>query len=666
MAKVSELKERARALEQDGDLAKAQAIYEHILRHLEGTPAMNAEVPLFVKVGDLCLRQGDAAGAVTHYERAAEIYLRVGSARSIAALAEKIRRADPTRDDEGVRLGRSLLEHGHAAAAATVVRRYAERVERTDVVEVLDEAGDAEGETGAAAVTQALDLLASRPADEPDEPEAGEEAEPEGAPEPPAAPRPKAPSGPIVHSSMADTLSVSADVIEGRTDADAPAEAEEEDAAGEPAQEELRPATGLPLVGFEEAVGSAAPSRPPAAPEAEAEEEEEPEAPAEPEPAPEPESRADRADAVEASPEPEEPEEPEEADDLLVLKTGAEPAGAPAGPTASAPTEEPEAAPEQPDGGEAEEPDEEPAAPAAAGRGGSAAARADSLVEQAIAASLQASAERSARVEAEPPVPERPAPKTDDVPLRPTRDDGARPLLREREPRGRPRMLGVAAAIVVIGGGFAGAWVLGWLPFGGGGTGTTDGPPPVANPPGAVTPAAVDTVADSLARDTAVTDTGAGPADTTSFGPIGFNALRDTALPAESVIPPPVSDSVVVAALDTATPAPPPPAVVVPPGYATVAEIVVIRGLPVLSVAETSGGVQVTQEGEGGVEIVLVAARQGGAAVAGVSQVTVEARGDTAVGTARVDGYRVDARAPIAADVLETLLQRLIRARPIN
>ena len=137
MAKVSELKNRARELEQQGEFAKAQAIYQHILKHLEGSPALNAELPLYVKVGDLALKQGDARTASAMYDHAAEHYTRAGSARSIMALAEKIRRADPTRDDAAVTLGKALVAAGHPVAAAEVITRYATRTGRSDVVEIL-------------------------------------------------------------------------------------------------------------------------------------------------------------------------------------------------------------------------------------------------------------------------------------------------------------------------------------------------------------------------------------------------------------------------------------------------------------------------------------------------------------------------------------------------
>ena len=53
MATVSELKEKASSYEQEGQVEQALAVYDHILKHLEGKPAIAKLVPLFVKVGDL-------------------------------------------------------------------------------------------------------------------------------------------------------------------------------------------------------------------------------------------------------------------------------------------------------------------------------------------------------------------------------------------------------------------------------------------------------------------------------------------------------------------------------------------------------------------------------------------------------------------------------------
>jgi hypothetical protein len=209
VAKVSELKERARALEQQGELAKAQAIYQHIIKHLQGTPALKSELPLYVKIGDLALKRGEAKVALAAYERAAEHYARAGSARSIAALAEKIRRADPTRDDEAVALGRALLVEGHPAAGAEVVARYAARIGRADVAALLGKVA-AEADDGRARklVETGIGMLAHTP------PDPTESAVPAARTPPPAGPVPApperrtrpSPAGSSVSPSMSDTL----------------------------------------------------------------------------------------------------------------------------------------------------------------------------------------------------------------------------------------------------------------------------------------------------------------------------------------------------------------------------------------------------------------------------------------------------------------------------
>jgi tetratricopeptide (TPR) repeat protein len=109
VAKVSELKERARALEQQGEGAKALAIYEHILKHLEGTPALERELPLYVKVGDLALKLGDPAKAIAMYEQALEHYRRgsrhLSPWRSSLLLLPRRRRSHSSRCPPRTRCG---------------------------------------------------------------------------------------------------------------------------------------------------------------------------------------------------------------------------------------------------------------------------------------------------------------------------------------------------------------------------------------------------------------------------------------------------------------------------------------------------------------------------------------------------------------------------------
>jgi hypothetical protein len=124
---VSELKERARGFEQKGELATALKVYRHILAHLEGTPALAAELPLYVKIGDLSAKLGAAADAAEMYRKAGAHYAQAGSAKSLIALALKVERVDPSGRDVYGQFAHDLLDQGHYQAAAQVMQQAADR-----------------------------------------------------------------------------------------------------------------------------------------------------------------------------------------------------------------------------------------------------------------------------------------------------------------------------------------------------------------------------------------------------------------------------------------------------------------------------------------------------------------------------------------------------------
>jgi len=244
-----------------------------------------------------------------------------------------------------------------------------------------------------------------------------------------------------------------------------------------------------------------------------------------------------------------------------------------------------------------------------------------------------------------------------------------------REPRAKPKRrggllaAGIALAVIVVGA--AAAWALGLLPFGGGDDGSSAAPEPAGQA------AAIDSL--PVPADSAVAGV---TADTTQFGPIGFNTvtndpaaqvedttLGDTAAAVQGggdtlpILPAPIEGT-------PAQPAAALPRIVVPPGYAIVAEIVVIPGLEVVSVAETQAGgapgIRVIQSADDG-EIALVSTLADfGADTAGRGQVAVRVEGDSSVGDVRVGRYLVQARSLLPPDVLSGLLGRLIVARPVN
>ena len=139
MPTVSDLKDQARACEEKGQIRKALAIYQHILRHLEGKPAVVKVLPLYVKVGDLLLKQNQRVPAVESYEKAAEYYAALGSARRVSALCTKIVRADSQRNGVHVYFTRRLIESGHVGSARDVLAEYAEAVGLDKALEALDD-----------------------------------------------------------------------------------------------------------------------------------------------------------------------------------------------------------------------------------------------------------------------------------------------------------------------------------------------------------------------------------------------------------------------------------------------------------------------------------------------------------------------------------------------
>lgn len=160
MPTVSELKERARGFEQRGELATALKVYRHILTHLEGTPAITAEIPLYVKIGDLSAKLGAGVEAVEMYQKAAMHYATAGSARSLMALALKVQRVDPARGGVYGQFARDLLAQGHDAAATEVLREAADRSGLARLRAALSWAGERPEDEARGVLVRLADALA--------------------------------------------------------------------------------------------------------------------------------------------------------------------------------------------------------------------------------------------------------------------------------------------------------------------------------------------------------------------------------------------------------------------------------------------------------------------------------------------------------------------------
>jgi tetratricopeptide (TPR) repeat protein len=136
---ISDLKDQARTLEQQGQFEKALTIYQHILKHLEGTPALAKVLPLYVKAGDLLHKMDRQEEAVASYQTAAEQYAASGAAPRVTALCGKIIRLVPERRDVYTDFVRQLIDHGHVGSARDVLADYARYAGMDRAIETLDD-----------------------------------------------------------------------------------------------------------------------------------------------------------------------------------------------------------------------------------------------------------------------------------------------------------------------------------------------------------------------------------------------------------------------------------------------------------------------------------------------------------------------------------------------
>jgi len=136
---ISDLKDQARGFEQQGQIDKALTIYQHILKHLEGNPAITKVLPLYVKAGDLLLKLDRTEEAVASYQTGAEQYASTGAATRVTALCEKIIRLAPERTDVYTHFVRLLIDNGHVGSARDVFAAYAQQAKMDRALETLND-----------------------------------------------------------------------------------------------------------------------------------------------------------------------------------------------------------------------------------------------------------------------------------------------------------------------------------------------------------------------------------------------------------------------------------------------------------------------------------------------------------------------------------------------
>src|SRR5919202_170709 len=129
MSNVAKLKKRALEFEQKKQFDKALEAYALILSEM-GDHVEEADVALFNRVGDLMLRQGNIADAISHYERAVDLYTEGGFFNNAIALCNKILRNSPGRNSIYYKLGKISARKGFVNDAKQNFLEYADRMQK--------------------------------------------------------------------------------------------------------------------------------------------------------------------------------------------------------------------------------------------------------------------------------------------------------------------------------------------------------------------------------------------------------------------------------------------------------------------------------------------------------------------------------------------------------
>ena len=151
MSAHAKIKKQAAQLEHDRQYDKSLALYARLL---EETPDDEVDVAVFNRAGDVAFRAGDAARAITYYERALDLYAAGGLLNNAIALGAKILRQAPERAATHYTLGVLHAKKGFRSDARQHFLIYAERMQRggqgaeaarslADYVVVCDGATDA-------------------------------------------------------------------------------------------------------------------------------------------------------------------------------------------------------------------------------------------------------------------------------------------------------------------------------------------------------------------------------------------------------------------------------------------------------------------------------------------------------------------------------------------
>ncbi|MDA0328530.1 MAG: tetratricopeptide repeat protein [Gemmatimonadetes bacterium] len=124
---IESLKQQARKHEQSEDWHKALESYNKALAELARDEQV--DIGLYNRVGDLCVRVGELAKAVVHYEKAVDLYREAYLPNNAIAVCKKVIRNVPDRHKAYLQIGQIRAEQGFLSDARTNFLTYAERMQ---------------------------------------------------------------------------------------------------------------------------------------------------------------------------------------------------------------------------------------------------------------------------------------------------------------------------------------------------------------------------------------------------------------------------------------------------------------------------------------------------------------------------------------------------------
>ncbi|MEK6612883.1 MAG: tetratricopeptide repeat protein [Gemmatimonadota bacterium] len=130
MADLAKLKKKAAEFEAAKKIDKAIATYREILDIYDQGEEGDIDVALYNRVGDLLMRQGNTADAVTMYERAVDLYAEGGFFNNAIALCNKVLRTSPGRASVYYKLGKISAAKGFKGDAKQNFLEYADRMQK--------------------------------------------------------------------------------------------------------------------------------------------------------------------------------------------------------------------------------------------------------------------------------------------------------------------------------------------------------------------------------------------------------------------------------------------------------------------------------------------------------------------------------------------------------